>query len=153
MTAARYGPISLLVVWAPPSAPPLSLVTNLGNLDAALAHYRKRAHLETFFSDQKRRGCHLHKSRLRDPARLSRLLIAAGLAYLWVVSLGVCARRDDWLPHLHRPDRCDLSLFRLGRRRLARCLKDEIPIPDGLLVPAVAPPARLPPTPAQVQAA
>ena len=153
MTAAHYGPISLLAVWEPPSAHPLYLVTNLSDLDAALAHYRKRAHIETFFSDQKSRGFHLQQSHLSDPVRLSRLLIAACLAYVWVVYLGVCARRDDWLPQIHRPDRCDLSLFRLGLRLLARCLKDDLPIPDGFLVPDVAAPARLRPTPVQAQAA
>jgi Transposase DDE domain len=153
MTAAQYGPISLLAVWEPPSEHPLYLVTNLSDLDAALAHYRKRAHIETFFSDQKSRGFQLQKSHLRDPARLSRLLIAACLAYLWVVYLGVCARRDDWLPQIHRPDRCDLSLFRLGLRLLARCLKDDLPIPDGFLVPAVVPPALFRPAPTQAQAA
>ncbi len=150
---ARYGPISLLAIWESPCPHPLYLVTNLSDLDAAVAHYRKRAHIETFFSDQKSRGFHLHTSHLRDPARVSRLVLAACLAYLWVVYLGVCARRDDWLPQIHRPDRCDLSLFRLGLRLLARCLKDDLPIPDGFLVPAVAPPARLHPTPTQAQAA
>lgn len=153
MTAAQYGPISLLAAWEPPSEHPLYLVTNLSDLDAALAHYRNRAHIETLFSDQKSRGFQLHKSHLRDPARLSRLLIAACLAYLWVVYLGVCAHRDNWLAQLHRQARCDLSLFRLGLRLLARCLKDDLPIPDGFLVPAVAPPARLHPTPSQAQAA
>ena len=153
MTAARYGPISLLAVWEPPSEHPLYLVTNLSDLDAARAQYRYRAHLETFFSDQKSRGFHVHKSHLRDPARVSRLLIAACLASLWLVYLGVCALRDDWLRYLHRPDRCDLSRFRLGLRLLARCLKDDLPIPDGFLVPAGAPPARLRPMPAQAQAA
>jgi hypothetical protein len=144
MTAARYGPISLLAIWEPACPHPLYLVTNLRDLDAAVAHYRKRAHIETFFSDQKSRGFHIHKSHLRDPARVARLLMAACLAYLWVVYLGVCAIRDDWLTQLHRRDRCDLSLFRLGVRLLARCLKDELPIPDGFLVPAVVPPAHLP---------
>jgi hypothetical protein len=153
MTAAQYGPISLLAVWEPPSEHPLYLVTTLSDLDAALAQYRKRAHIETFFSDQKSRGFHLHQSHLRDPARLSRLLIAAWLAYLWVVYLGVCARRDDRLAQIHRPDRCDRSLFRLGLRLLARCLKDDLPIPEGFLVPAMAPPARLRSQPAQAQAA
>jgi hypothetical protein len=153
MTAARYGPISLLAVWEPPCPHPLYLVTNLSDLEAALAHYRQRAHIETFFADQKSRGFNLHKSHLSDPARLSRLLIAACLAYVWVVYLGVCARRDDWLSLIHRPDRCDLSLFRLGLRLLARCLKDDLPIPDGFLVPTVAPPARLRSRPAQAQAA
>jgi hypothetical protein len=55
------------------------------------------------------------------------------------VYLGVCALRDDWLKRLHRQDRRDLSRFRLGRRLLARCLTDDIPIPEGFLVPGVLP--------------
>lgn len=141
MTAAQYGPISLVAVWEAGCPHPLYLVTNLSDLDAAVAHYRKRAHIETFFSDQKSRGFHLHKSHLRDPARVGRLLLAACLAYLWVIYLGVCAIRDDWLTQLHRHRRCDLSLFRLGLRLLARCLKEALPIPDGFLVPAVVPSA------------
>ena len=139
MTAAQYGPVSILAIWEAAYETPIYLVTNMPDLDAALALYRKRALIETFFSDQKSRGFHLHKSHLSDPKRLSRLLIAACLAYLWIVSLGVCALRDDWLKRLHRQDRCDLSLFRLGLRLLARCLKDDLPIPKGFLVPAIAP--------------
>ena len=139
MTADEYGPVSILALWEEAYEEPLFLVTTMLDLEAAVVLYRKRAHVETFFSDQKSRGFHLHKSHLRDPARLARLLIAACLAYLWVVYLGVCALRDGWLKRLHRQDRCDLSLFRLGLRLLARCLKDTIPIPEGFLVPAVLP--------------
>jgi hypothetical protein len=114
MTAERYGPISLLAVWEPACPPPSSRVTNLRDLAAAVAHHQKRAHSETFFSAQKSRGFHIDKSHLRDPARVARLVLAAWLAYLWVVYLGVCAIRDDWLKQTHRHDRCDLSLFRLG---------------------------------------
>jgi hypothetical protein len=67
------------------------------------------------------------------------LLIASCLAYLWLVYLGVGVLRDGWLKRLHRQDRCDLSLFRLGLRLLARCRKDAIPIPAGFLVPAILP--------------
>lgn len=139
MTAAQYGPVNILGIWEAAYDAPIYLVTNMLDLDAALALYRKRAHIETFFSDQKSRGFHLHKSHLSDPQRLTRLLIAACLAYLWIVYLGVCALCDDWLKRLHRQDRCDLSLFRLGLRLLARCLQDDIPIPAGFLVPARAP--------------
>ncbi|CAA9330372.1 MAG: Transposase [uncultured Chloroflexia bacterium] len=137
MTAARYGPVSLLAIWEAAYDEPIYLVTNMLDLAAALAAYRKRAQIETFFSDQKSRGFQIHKSHLSDPTRLTRLLIASCLAYLWLVYLGVCAVRDGWLQRLHRQDRCDLSLFRLGVRLLARCLKDHRPIPDGLLVPVV----------------
>jgi len=95
--------------------------------------------IETFFADQKSRGFQIDKSHLRDPKRLGRLLIASCLAYLWIVYLGVCAMQDDWMRVLHRQDRCDLSLFRLGLRLLARCLKEHIPIPSGLLVPPALP--------------
>jgi hypothetical protein len=66
-------------------------------------------------------------------------LIACCLAYLWIVYLGVCALHADWMKCLQREDGCDLSLFRLGLRLLARCLKDQIPIPEGFLVPTLLP--------------
>jgi len=139
MTAEQYGPISLLAIWQQQFKQPIYLVTNMSDLDAAVAQYKKRPHIETFFSDQKSRGFNIHKSHLSEPARLCRLLIASWLAYLWIVYLGVCATEKDWMQQLHRQDRCDLSLFRLGLRLLARCLKDHIPIPEGFLVPALLP--------------
>jgi hypothetical protein len=139
VTAQKYGPVSVLAVWEAKYEKPLYLLTNMLDLREALKLYRKRAHIETFFSDHKSRGFHIHKSHLSEPARLMRLLIASCLAYIWLVYLGVCALRDGWLKRLHREDRCDLSLFRLGLRLLARCLKDDIPLPEGLLVPARLP--------------
>src|SRR5690349_18809088 len=139
MTAKQYGPLSILALWDAKEQHPLYLITNLADLDAAVRLYKKRAHIETFFSDQKSRGFHIHKSHLSEPARLMRLLLASCLAYIWLVYLGVCALKDGWLKRLHRQDRCDLSLFRLGLRLLARCLKDDIPIPEGFLVPVQIP--------------
>jgi len=143
VTAEQYGPVSVLALWEAKYEEPIYLVTNMGDLKAAVELYRKRAHIETFFArrapDQKSRGFNIHKSHLSAPARLLRLLIASCLAYIWLVYLGVCAVRDGWLKRLHRQDRCDLSLFRLGVRLLARCLKDDIPIPEGFLVPARLP--------------
>lgn len=143
MTEALYGPVSILAVWEQRFQEPIYLVTNLTDLDAALRHYKKRAHIETFFSDQKSRGFQIHKSHLSEPARLCRLLIASCLAYVWLVYLGVCATRPEWIKCLHRADRCDLSLFRLGVRLLARCLKEHIPIPEGFVVPALLPVTRI----------
>jgi hypothetical protein len=141
MTAEKYGPISILAIWEQQYQQPIYLVTNMADLDLAVQMYKKRPHIETFFSDLKSRGFHIHKSHLSEPARLSRLLIACCLGYLWLVYLGVCAIRDNWMQRLHRQDRCDLSLFRLGLRLLARALKDHSPIPEGLLVPAQLPSA------------
>lgn len=90
---SRRFPAYPPVVWETTYEEPLYLVTNMVDLEAAIAPYRKRAHIETFFSDQKSRGFHIHKSHLSAPERLTRLLIASCLAYVWLVYLGVCAVR------------------------------------------------------------
>src|SRR5216683_1821977 len=81
------------------------------------------------FSDQKSRGFHLHKSHLSDPQRLSRLLIAACLAYIWIVYLGSVCMKEGWVRIIHRRHRCDLSLFQLGMRLLEHFLNEDLPIP------------------------
>ena len=50
--------------------------------------------------------------------RLSRLLMAACLAYIWIVYLEARCAQDGWVSVIHRGDRCDLSLFQLGLRLL-----------------------------------
>jgi len=85
--------------------------------------------IETFFSDQKSRGFHIHKSHISDVQRLSRLLIASCLAYIWIVYLGSVCEKDQWRPIIHRRKRCDLSLFQLGLRLLEYFLNEEMPIP------------------------
>jgi len=85
--------------------------------------------IETFFADQKSRGFHVHQSHLSDPTRLSRLLIAACLAYIWIVYLGALCEQDGWVHIIHRGDRCDLSLFQLGLRLLDYLLNADYTIP------------------------
>ncbi len=58
---------------------------------------------------------------------------------LWLVYLGATALRDAWLKRRHQHDRSDLSLFRVGLRLLARCLKDDILLREGFLVLPVLP--------------
>ena len=108
---------------------PLYLVTNMHAAEEACRLYSKRFRIETFFSDQKSRGFHLQKSHLSDPQRLSRLLIAACLAYIWIVYLGSVCRKEEWVRIIHRRHRCDLSLFQLGMRLLEHFLNEDLPIP------------------------
>jgi hypothetical protein len=103
---------------------PIYLVSNLELAGEACYWYQKRYRIETFFSDQKSRGFHLHKSHLSDPERLARLMIAACLAYIWIIHLGVVAKRDGWVAIIHRTDRCDVSLFQLGSDLLEHFLDE-----------------------------
>ena len=61
--------------------------------------------------------------------RLSRLLMAACLAYIWMVDLGALCEQDDWVRIIHRSDRCDISLFKLGLRLLDDFLNEGFSIP------------------------
>lgn len=127
-TQQAYGPVLVLVWWHPDYQDPLYLVSNFDLGEEAIYWYRYRFKIETFFSDQKSRGFHLHKSHISDPHRLARLMIAACLAYIWIVWLGVIAKRDQWRTLIHRSDRCDLSLFQLGLRLLDYFLNNDLPI-------------------------
>jgi hypothetical protein len=128
-TREAYGPVMVLCCWAKGHAEPLYLVSNMSSAEEAIRYYEKRFRIETFFSDQKSRGFNLHKSRLEDPQRLSRLLIACCLAYIWLVYLGSVCKQDGWQCIIHRGKRCDLSLFQLGLRLLDHFLNEVLPIP------------------------
>ena len=137
-TLAGYGPVLAIAWWEARYEEPIYLVTNMALIDEACYWYAKRARIETFFSDQKSRGFNLHKSHISDPVRLARLMIAACLAYIWIVYLGVLAKRDGWVKIIHRTDRCDLSLFRLGLNLLEHLLNEGLPIPVRFQMPRLA---------------
>jgi len=134
-TQQAYGLVLVIIWWQPDYKDPIYLVSNFELGQEAIYWYRKRFRIETFFSDQKSRGFHLHKSHIADPQRLARLMIAACLAYIWIIFLGVVAKRDQWMTIIHRPDRCDLSLFQLGLRLLDHFLNQDLPILFALYIP------------------
>ena len=134
-TQEAYGPVQAVVWWKIGWKEPVYLVTNLETAEEARYWYRRRFRIETFFSDQKTRGFHLDKSHISDPERLSRLMMATCLAYIWIIYLGVIAKRDDWVAIIHRPDRCDLSLFQLGLSLLGHFLDECMAIPVAFQMP------------------
>jgi hypothetical protein len=89
--------------------------------------------IETFFSDQKSRGFNLDRSHISDPERLSRLLIATCLAYIWIIFLGIMAK-NGWVRIIYRTNRCDLSLFQLGLRLLDHFMNEGKRIPVAFVV-------------------
>ena len=129
VTQEAYGPIMVLCCLAKGYQEPLYLVSNVATAEEACCWYRRRFRIETFFSDQKSQRYHLHKSHISDPQRLSRLLIGACLAYIWIVYLGALCTKEGLQERIHRRKRCDLSLFQLGLRTLEHFLNEELPIP------------------------
>jgi hypothetical protein len=120
--------ITLNVVgwWASRYEEPLFLVSNIDNPYQACRFYRRRFRIETFFSDQKSRGFHIHKSHLAHPARLSRLMIAACLAYIWMICQGLQVIAANKTSLIDRTERLDKSLFRLGLDWIKYALKKRL---------------------------
>jgi len=139
-TRQAYGPVLVILWWRKGYKEPIYLVTNLPVMEEACHWYRKRMRIETFFSDQKSRGFNLHKSHISDPQRLARLMIAACFAYIWLIYLGVLCTQDGLVKHIHRSDRCDLSLFQLGMDLMEHCLNENLPIPVDFRLPVSSPP-------------
>jgi hypothetical protein len=129
----EYGPLQAIAVWQAEYKEPLYLVTNLALAEEAIWYYRQRFRIETFFSDSKSRGFHLDKSHLKAPKRLERLLLAACLAYLWIVYLGTVALVEGWNKVIHRTERVDLSLFNLGLNLLEHFLNETMPLPASFI--------------------
>lgn len=134
-TAAEYGPVLVAIVWERGWKEPLLLVSNLDFLCEAYGWYKKRFRIETFFSDQKSRGFYLGHSHISDTQHLERLLIATGLAYLWMVCLGQWVVQTGQLSLIHRNDRCDWSLFRIGLAWVEFCLNEGLPLWTRFSVP------------------
>jgi len=61
------------------------LLTNMSSPYQSCRFYQRRLQSETFFSEQKSRGFHIHKSHLSNPARLAHTLVTACLAYIWTI--------------------------------------------------------------------
>ena len=60
ITREAYGPIMVLCCWAKGYHDPLYLISNMTIAEEACRFYQKRFRIETFFSDQKSRGFHIH---------------------------------------------------------------------------------------------
>jgi len=136
MTGARYGPILLIGVWEEVHDEPIYLITSLTDAQCAIESYRLRFRIECMFAEHKSRGFHIHKSHLKKPERVARLLIATSLAYLWVHAVAMFAQAQGWIERFHRKDRCDLSLFQIGVRAIRYAVREGWRIPVSFVLPA-----------------
>ena len=126
----QVGPLNLLVVWHEAQKRHWFFVTNLADPKEAKKWYRKRFSLETLFSDVKGRGFNLDQTRIWQPERVSRLIFATAIAYIFMLFLGVELIVAGPLAKLCRTDRFYHSLFQLGLKYLNHLLKFGLSIPE-----------------------
>ncbi len=112
-----------IATWKRKEKEPLYVITSTANKDAALLIYSWRFWIEPLFADLKGRGFNLAKTHIRDPQRLSRLLLAASIAFLWSLAVGSYVFHSPKQRLVDRSDRTDRSIFQLGYRYLKRTWK------------------------------
>ena len=78
-----------------------------------LFEYKKRFYVEPMFSDFKRRGFDIERTRLQKPDRISRLLLVVVIAYLFIAEQGTRCIRRGRRRHFEKGRRF-YSLLRLG---------------------------------------
>ena len=90
---------------------------------AACAHAARQVSPRRFRDDQSG-GFDLEHTRLKDPARLERLLLAVAIATLWCHELGEQVIQDQALQDELDPGgkKRELSIFQLGLRFIKRCI-------------------------------
>ncbi len=90
---------TLLARWEPGYHEGWLVLTDLPPTSAEVAWYGLRSWIEAGFKDLKRDGWQWQRTRMRDPARVSRFWLVLAVATLWVVSVGSCA--EDAAPRTH----------------------------------------------------
>jgi len=132
----QVGPVNIMAAWVSKDQAHWFFVTNMPTLKEAKYWYRQRFKIETLFSDIKGRGFKMDKCRLKNPARVNRLLMAVAIAYIFVIFWGVDAIVSGAFKQMLRTDRFDHSLFTLGFKHIHRLLKKCLPIPPLRCLPS-----------------
>jgi len=135
-TAQWQHPTNVLAVWQRGYEHPWLLTTNLPSAYRARQAYARRMWIEEMFGDWKAHGWDLESTHLRHPDRLSRLLLALALLYVWLVLWGTRLVKAGCRAWVDRHNRRDLSHFRIALDTLTRCftLARQLPIPTPSLV-------------------
>lgn len=125
----NFGWVQLVAHWEAGEEEPWFLVTDHPAGLWTMRLYKKRMWVEELFGDLKGHGFDLEATHLQDFGRLSRLVLAAVIVYVWLLALGSRIIRRGLRYLVDRKDRRDKSFFRIGWDWIERCLALEKPIP------------------------
>jgi hypothetical protein len=115
--------VHLVAIWDHDEAEAWLLITNHTDSKQVREIYAARFWIEEMFSDNKSRGLNLESTRITDPDRLERLLVAVTLAYLWSMQVGaLVVRREQWRQVDNRGAERSVSLCQIGLRWLTEGL-------------------------------
>lgn len=118
----HYGPVSLVLHWEEGEEEPWYLVTDVEGSWLTIRTYKKRMWIEEMYGDMKGHGFDLEATHMRNPDRLSRLVLGVCLVYVWLISLGSWVVKSGQRHLVDKKSRRDKSYFRIGWSWLKRCL-------------------------------
>lgn len=126
VTADGQWRAHLAITWtqATPKQP-AEIVAVMANRKAnrrRLRVYLKRMRIAQSFRDDTSAGFDMAHTKLDDPARIERVLLAVAIATLWCHELGEAVRETEQRRRVDPGWKRELSIFQLGLRWLARCL-------------------------------
>jgi hypothetical protein len=128
-TALWQHRTNVLAIWQWGYAKPWLLTTNLAAAPLAQRAYARRMWIEEMFGDWKDHGWDIESTHLHHPDRLSRLVLAVALLYIWLTYFGDDLIKAGCRAWVDRHDRRDLSRWRIGLDTLNRCLALTWPLP------------------------
>jgi hypothetical protein len=85
--------------------------------------------IEEMYGDMKGHGFDLEATHLSDPDRISRLVLAVCITFVWFITLGSWVVKQGYRHFVDHKSRRDKSYFRLGWDWVERCLRLSQPIP------------------------
>lgn len=125
LTQEHQQVCNFLALWQPGEKLPWLLATNLPTARETRLHYSRRMWTEEMFADFKRHGFDLEASRLQHFLRLSRLTLAVAMLYVMLLAFGSQTIKNGQRSLVDRPDRRDLSVFRIGFDMFERSLTNQ----------------------------
>ena len=128
LTKEHQHSCHFLALWQHGEKAPWLLATNLPTARETRLHYSRRMWTEEMFGDFKRNGFDLESARLQHFLRLSRLTLAVSMLYVTVVIFGSQTIKHGLRHLVDRPERRDLSIFRIGFDMLERCFTNGEPV-------------------------
>lgn len=119
----------LVLYWEKGEKEPWFLVSNRAGTRQLIRRYRIRMWIEEMFGDMKGHGFDLEATHLADADRISRLVLAVCLTFVWVITLGSWVVKRGFRHLIDHKSRRDKSYFRLGWDWMERCLRLNHPVP------------------------
>jgi hypothetical protein len=112
-----YGPVSIAICHGEGEDGPWFICTDQEEADyLTLRIYSRRTWIRELFGDLEDGGFRLNRSRLCQPERLSRLVMALAWTYVWLMHVGVWVVKRGFRRLVGRTDRRDRSYPEIGRR-------------------------------------